>query len=360
VTQPFFRTWLRLQLLLSGIVLAVAAVRSAQTAQMMSLAGGSLNWSPILATEAAIWLGWSLWGGVMIPLVRRVIERPVPRTWTIPALLLLVLAPAAFVPLVASPVHWSAFSGDATLGGAFLHMVRHNALTNVLLGATFVGVVHSYLSILRARRLELTTAQLNTQLADAQLETLRTQLDPHFLFNALNSIAVLARRGLVQDVERMVTRLAGLLRHSLESSRAQLVTLRVELEALRHYLEIEQVRHADRLVVTVDIPDSLLDRVVPSFLLQPLVENSIRHGFTDPERPLHLAVRAGETTGGIVLTIVDDGAGISTRGEQREGIGLGTTRARLAGLYGGRATLFLASAASGRGTQVTIHLPEQA
>jgi LytS/YehU family sensor histidine kinase len=205
----------------------------------------------------------------------------------------------------------------------------------------------------------VTAARLGAQLAQAQLDTLRAQLDPHFLFNALNSIAVLARRGRVHEVEQMVTRLAGLLRHSLESSRAQLVTLRVELAALRHYVEIEEVRHGDRLVATVDVPEALLDRVVPSFLLQPLVENAIRHGFTDPQRPLHLAVSARAEPGGLVLMVVDDGAGVGDRGVTDAGVGLGHTRARLAGLYGGRASLVLAPGEAGRGTRVTVRLPEE-
>jgi two-component system, LytTR family, sensor kinase len=360
VNKASFSTWFRLQLLLSGVVLAVAAVRVAQMVQLMSQAGAPLDWSPLLATESAIWLGWVLWGSAVIPLVRKLVERPEKSGTTIPALLVLVVAPTLVVPLVASPVHWAVFSGNATWPAAFLHMVRHNAVTNLLLGATYVGVVQGYLSIQRARRLEVTTARLNTQLADAQLDTLRAQLDPHFLFNALNSIAVLARRGQVQDVERMVTRLAGLLRHSLESSRAQLVTLRVELVALKYYLEIEQVRFGDRLIADIDVPETLLERVVPSFLLQPLVENSIRHGFTDPERPLHLQVRAREAGGRIVLTIIDDGAGITNPGGPRDGLGLGASRARVAGLYGGGATFDLAPGDGGRGTRVTITLPEPA
>jgi LytS/YehU family sensor histidine kinase len=194
-------------------------------------------------------------------------------------------------------------------------------------------------------------------LADAQLTTLRAQLDPHFLFNALNSVSVLARRGQVQDVDRMVGRLAGLLRHSLESSRAQLVTLRVELTALQHYLEIEQVRHGERLVVSVDVPDALRDRVVPSFLLQPLVENAIHHGFTDSLQSLHLEVVAREKEGTLTLTITDDGAGLPGAGVP-DGVGLSTTRARLAGLYGSRASLDLRPGDGGRGVRATVQIPD--
>ena len=347
---------LRLHLLLSSIALVVAAVRTVEMLQILGSAGPSTAWTRVLAIEAAIWLGWNLWAWILVSLAQRV-ERPRSGSRKAAAFVALVVVPALLVPIIASPVHWITFSSGSSLAGAYLHMVRHNAVTNLLLGGTLVGVVYSYLNVQRTRQLEVTAARLNTQLADAQLETLRAQLDPHFLFNALNSISVLARRGLVQDVDRMVVQLAGLLRHSLESSRAQQVSLRIELLALQHYLEIEQVRHGDRLVVSVSVPDSLLDRQVPSFLLQPLVENSIRHGLVDPHRPLRLEVAVHEEPGSLVLRVSDDGAGLQGQGDPRDGVGLGTTRARLAGLYGPRASLNLASHAGGRGAVVTIVLP---
>lgn len=348
---------IRLHLMLSGIALAVAAVRTVEMAQVLGISGQSPAWTRILAIEAFIWLGWNLWAWALVPLMRRMPEPPRSGALRIVLLAGLVAAPAFLVPIIASPVHWMVFGGGASLPGSYLHMVRHNAVTNLLLGVTLVGVVYSYLSVQHARKLEVTAARLNAQLADTQLETLRAQLDPHFLFNALNSISVLARRGQVHDVDRMVVRLAGLLRHSLESSRAQQVPLRTELLALQHYLEIEQVRHGDRLVVSVDIPDALLEHLVPSFLLQPLVENSIRHGLVDPLRPLHLDVSAREEFSRIILRIADDGAGLQAPGDPRDGVGLGTTKARLAGLYGGQASLKLVPGPGGRGAEVTIVLP---
>jgi LytS/YehU family sensor histidine kinase len=199
--------------------------------------------------------------------------------------------------------------------------------------------------------------QLSEQLTRSQLETLRAQLNPHFLFNSLNSIAVLARRGKVADVEHMVTRLAELLRHSLESSRAQIVTLRVEIEAVRRYLEIEQVRFGDRLHVNTDVSPELLDTLVPSFVLQPLVENAVRHGPVDARTPLHVSVRATATEGQLVITVCDDGAGIPDGGVAPEGVGLANTRARLRGLYGDAASLALSLGANGRGTIVALALP---
>jgi LytS/YehU family sensor histidine kinase len=155
----------------------------------------------------------------------------------------------------------------------------------------------------------------------------------------------------------MVTRLADLLRHSLESSRTQLVTLRVELEAVRRYLDIEQVRFGDRLGFTIDVGDSLLDSLVPSFLLQPLVENAVRHGPLDTRTPLHLKIGAASASGRLVVTVSDDGAGMPNGADTSEGLGLANTRARLNGLYGTSAVLTLSSGSDGRGTVVTIALP---
>ena len=320
--------------------------------------GAVALWGPILATQAGFWLGWSLWAGVLVPLVRRLVDRPPSRAAGVSALIALAVLPPFVVPIVYAPIHWLMFERIWPITSAYGHMATHDVLTNVLLSATIVGVVYGYLSLQRARRLEVAAAQLNEQLTRAQLDTLRAQINPHFLFNSLNSVAVLARRGKVVEVEHMVTRLADLLRHSLESSRAQLVTLRVELEAVRRYLDIEQVRFGDRLVVSTSVPDALADEMVPSFLLQPLVENAVRHGFVDAMRPLHVGVAANRAeSGGLTIIVSDDGAGMST--ESNDGVGLANTRARLHGLYGERASLTLAPGERGTGTTVTVALPPQ-
>lgn len=349
---------LRLQAMLMGIALTVITIRSAEWGAILTPAEGTTPWGNLLLTQGVIWLGWSLWAGIAIPVVRFLVERRPSRTITVLALIALVHVPVMLVPLLAAPVLRLTFGHPgAPLIDAWRHMVRHNAVTNLMLGVTVIGVAYSYLSLRRARRLEVTAERLNARLADAQLRSLRAQLDPHFLFNALNSIAVLARRGSNPQVEQMVTALAALLRHSLESSRAQVVTLAVELAALEHYLQIEQVRHGERLLVRVDVPVALHHWMVPSFLLQPLAENAIRHGFTDPTRPFSLTVRAEASETGLRLTVLDDGAGINS-GKPQEGVGLGNTRARLAGLYGARASLEITPGPEGRGTRVVITLPD--
>jgi signal transduction histidine kinase len=357
VTLASATGWLRVQAALSTMALVVVLVRSAQIARVSNDTGAIALWRPILTTQAAYWISWSLWAGALVPVIRRLVERRPSRPAGVGVLIGLALAPSMLLPMVYAPVHWWAFGEQWPLHSAYHHMVTHDVLTNFLLGGTIVGVVYGFLSLQRTRRLEVQAAQLGEQLTRAQLETLRAQLDPHFLFNSLNSVAVLARRGKVAEVEQMVTGLADLLRHSLESSRSQLVSLRVEIDALRRYVEIEQVRFRERLAVTIDVPDALLDRPVPSFLLQPLVENGIRHGLTDPHRPLCIGVLARVSGATLVLTVSDDGAGLTTEATSPNGVGLGNTRARLRGLYGDGASLTLGRGLDGRGTVVTVTIP---
>jgi hypothetical protein len=348
-------SWVRLQAALSAVALMVVMFRSAQIVHLTRESGATAAWRPILATQAAFWLSWSVWAGVLVPLVRRLVDRPPSRAAGVSALVALAVLPPFLLPIVYAPVHWLMFDRIWPVTQAYGHMATHDVLTNLLLSATIVGVVYGYLSLQRARRLEVSAAQLNEQLTRAQLDTLRAQLNPHFLFNALNSVAVLARRGNVAEVEHMVTRLGDLLRHSLESSRAQLVTLRLELEAVRRYLDIEQVRFGDRLVVSIDATNGVLDRMVPSFLIQPLVENAVRHGPVDPNTPLHVAVAASAVESRLVITVRDDGVGVGRQSPASNGIGLANTRARLRGLYGNDASLTLGDA--GDGTIATVSLP---
>ena len=349
--------WLRFQAALSAMALVVVLVRSAQIARTTAQTGAIALWRPILLTQAAYWVSWSLWAGLLLWIVRRIVERPPSRSAGVGMLIGLALAPAFLLPMLYAPVHWWAFGEIWPLHSAYHHMATHDVLTNILLGATIVGVVYGFLSLQRNRRLEVQAAQLGEQLTRAQLDTLRAQINPHFLFNSLNSVAVLARRGNVGEVEQMVTGLADLLRHSLESSRQQLVALRVEMEALRRYIDIEQVRFRERLAVTIDVPAPLLDRTVPSFLLQPLVENAIQHGLTDPQRPLQVEVHGSLSQGKLVLKVADDGAGFTQEAGAPNGVGLGNTRARLEGLYGDAASLTLSPGRDGRGTVVTVVIP---
>jgi two-component system, LytTR family, sensor kinase len=203
-----------------------------------------------------------------------------------------------------------------------------------------------------ARRLEAEAAELHAQLADAQLNALRTQLNPHFLFNTLNAISTLVEQD-PRGVRRMIARLGELLRHTLEGD-DQEIPLARELEMLRRYLDIMEVRFQDKLEVSIETEGSLDDALVPNLVLQPLVENAFRHGLALMQTAGRVAVRAVRVDGDLVLTVRDNGRGPGK--EVRDGVGLANTRARLVQLYGARQRLAL-TAAEGGGALVEVRLP---
>jgi signal transduction histidine kinase len=206
----------------------------------------------------------------------------------------------------------------------------------------------------RAR--EIAASRLETELAEARLAALKAQLHPHFLFNAFNSVSALLGRDPAAARE-MLARLESLLTLTLERAEAQEVPLAEELRVVEVYAGIEGVRFSDRLSVNVDVDRRLHGVLVPHLLLQPLVENAVKHGIAVRPGPGTIGVSARADGGRIVLSVTDDGPGASPdRASRGEGIGLANTRARLAQLYGSGASLAVESA-EGRGTRVTVTLP---
>jgi signal transduction histidine kinase len=195
-----------------------------------------------------------------------------------------------------------------------------------------------------------------SQLADARLDALRMQLQPHFLFNSLNAITVIVRDHDTGTATRMLEQLGEMLHRVIRSDRPLEVPLEDELGFLRQYLEIEQVRFSDRLKPVFTIDPAVVRAAVPDFILQPLVENALRHGLAKRMTATLLEIRAERDSGDLVLSVRDDGPGPDGKGESREGIGLANTRARLTTIYGNRASLVLASTPGG-GAIATIRLP---
>ncbi|HSK20784.1 MAG TPA: histidine kinase [Longimicrobiales bacterium] len=209
----------------------------------------------------------------------------------------------------------------------------------------------------QAARLALRTSRLEASLSRAKLDSLRMQLNPHFLFNTLNAISVMAMKGEREGVVRMLMLLSDLLRLSLDN-RQHVLSLRDELAILDCYLEIENVRFRDRLTVERDIDPAVLDAEVPSLVLQPLVENAIRHGISRRAGPGVVRVEADAMDGKwLELRVLDTGPGVdATAASDGNGVGLANTRARLEQLYGSRQQLTLSDRAEG-GACATVRLP---
>ena len=209
-----------------------------------------------------------------------------------------------------------------------------------------VGIERSLFYSARAREREI-------QLSKAQLSALRMQFNPHFLFNSLNAITVLVRDGDKAAASQMLELLSDVLRQVLRTDAAQETTLSEEIDFLKRYLAIEQIRFSDRLRPHIDINPNLMRAAIPAFLLQPLVENALRHGIARRSQSGILLVTAHRDGSELVVTVQDDGPGLSaTTG----GVGLPNTRARLAALYGEQATFQIANREEG-GVIATVRLP---
>ena len=219
-----------------------------------------------------------------------------------------------------------------------------------------VGIEHATRYFIDAREREVQIARLSEQLAGARFAALQAQLNPHFLFNTLNTIAVLVRDNDRDGAVSIVEHLSELLRRTLSRHQANEVTLGEELDLVRQYVAIEQARFSDRLRPEFSIPDALLAAVVPSFSLQHLVENAIRHGIAkDSDAGLLIvnAVRSGDM---LEINVVNDGVSIDPDAPIPPGHGIDNTRERLRALYGEKASLKIIPRAEG-GTIATLRLP---
>src|SRR5262245_58524048 len=202
-----------------------------------------------------------------------------------------------------------------------------------------VAIEHSIRYFVEAREREVQMSRLSELVTSARLAALQSQLNPHFLFNSLNTIAVLVRDGEGATATRVIEQLSDVMRHTMGRTQASEVALDDELELVRQYLAVEQARFSDRLRPEFEIDPGALSAAVPSFAVQHLVENALRHGIarrTDAGRLLVTARRAGDT---LELTIEDDGAGLAPGSAQARGHGLENTRERLRALYGDGASL---------------------
>jgi two-component system LytT family sensor kinase len=278
------------------------------------------------------------------------------------------------------PLFWLAGGGLTKEYPTFFALFRYHLFANLSVTVSIYWLVLIAINALdyyqSFRVAEVKASELRAQLAQAQLRALKMQLHPHFLFNTLNSISALLHRD-AEAADQMVARLGDFLRLTLENSGDQEVTLEQELEFLRCYLEIEIVRFHDRLSVETEIEPQTLQARVPNLILQPLVENAIRHGISRQSAPGRLSIRASRRDRRLLLQVEDNGPGLALISDGSNapnattahatatatrtltgGVGLANTRARLEHLYGTEQRLEL-TRATPRGMLVTLDIPFQ-
>ena len=248
---------------------------------------------------------------------------------------------------------------EALYGGPFMYFVSWLFITlpfGVSVYLAVVGIEHGIRYFVEAREQEIQNARLAEQLTSARFAALQAQLNPHFLFNTLNTIAVLVRDGERTAAARIVEQLGDVLRRTLSRHRANEVTLDEELDLVEQYLAIEQARFSDRLHVTFEVDPSARFAVLPGFALQHLVENAVRHGIARSPDAGHVSVVARRDGDTLEVSVLDDGVGVDQEAPSPAGHGIENTRARLRALYGEHASLAVVRRTP-RGTIATLRIP---
>jgi signal transduction histidine kinase len=261
----------------------------------------------------------------------------------------LLFTPAETRAMLARP------DAAATVGRDVASWIFTTFPFGVIVYTGVLGAAHAMRYFAEARDREVQVARLETQVAGARLAALQAQLNPHFLFNSLNTVAVLVRDGDRRAAVGVVEGLSDVLRRTLDRGGSGMVSLGEELELVRRYVDVERARFADRLRPVFDVADDARAAAVPSFVVQHLVENAIRHGVASRTGAGEVRLEARRDGETLEITVTDDGRGIAPDAE-RPGHGLANTRERLRTLYGEHASLVVAPRAEG-GTRAVLRLP---
>jgi hypothetical protein len=332
-----------------------------QTVFSMRAQGMHHAWITLFFTDFFSWLPWALATPWILSLGRRypATTLKAPRTWLIHlgACALIELAFNAWTTgllTVFNPYLESHLLPYVTL---FRFRIYNGMLAAVILYSIVMTIAYVLDSHQRLIDQQTETARISEQLSRAQLDALRRQIEPHFLFNTLNSIAGLVREARNDDAVNMIAGLSDLLRRSLEGAPHQQVPLREEVEFAQKYLDIQKMRFTDRLQVQMDIPRELSRAQVPSLILQPMVENAILHGIAHRAQGGTIRIVASESAGTLTLRIGNDGPALPLHWQSSStGIGIANVRSRLRSLYGEACNLDLHDRAAG-GVEVALSLP---
>lgn len=311
-----------------------------------------------LIFNAAHFGAWALIGVVAMPLIRRYPLRLHARSW-----LFHIVFGAAVTQVDITVGHWifSALTGayhDASALEIVYIAFRNCFHLGLLTYFAFVGVIQGLDALKLARRREVQVSEHKTAYVKAQLQSLRLQLQPHFLFNTLHAIGSLMHYD-VATADRMLNRLSDMLRTSLRESDNPVVTLKQEMAFIEAYLDIEKIRFEKRLGVEWAIPEHLHDSAIPPFILQPLVENAIKYGIAPRAGGGNIVIRAYNDGAALMLEVEDDAP---AQGAQQGGFGIGlaNTRSRLEALYGAGQNFELVRAGSGTIARIRIGMPAMA
>jgi anti-sigma regulatory factor (Ser/Thr protein kinase) len=344
------------------IWLGFGLVDAMQTVFVMRSEGMHHAWGKLFLTSVLSWLPWAL----ATPLVMRLGRRFPPvksgsfATW--PA----HLAGCAAIGLASSAwISWLVFvlnpfaiaSGPGRYADLMFHKFYNGILSFLLLYVGILAVTYVLDSRARLAYQQTETARLNEQLAKAQLDALRRQIEPHFLFNTLNAVTGLVREGRNETAVSMIAELSDFMRRVLTDSTRQEVPLGEEMEFAQKYLEIQKVRFVERLQLSVEVPSELLLAQVPTLILQPMVENAIKHGIAKRAQGGSVRIAASRSDNMLTLAVYNDGPGLPASWETSyPGIGISNMRTRLRSLYGDRFKLKLENQEPG-GVEVSVSVP---
>jgi two-component system, LytTR family, sensor kinase len=349
-----FRFWrLKEWLIVFGVSTGIGLLFVFQNYVGMSQETAQYKWNELVVGLLSYWYVWALLFPFIVWLARHNPLEAGPTTrilrWHIPAF---IFVPVLHIALYALFLH--AVDGDERpYLNTSIMLMKSGLFFRYLTYAFLLATSYSIDYYRHYKDRELRTSRLEAKLVEAQLQALKSQIHPHFLFNTLNAISSLMHKD-VEAADEAISRLADLLRATLEVNGAQEVTLRQELDLLKQYIEIEKLRLGERLRVTMEVPQEADHAMVPNLLLQPIVENAIRYGVATQSRTGTVTVSARCMEAKLELRVSDDGPGLPENFE--EGIGLGNTKARLRQLYGMNQSFLMTKGASG-GLCVTLQIP---
>jgi two-component system LytT family sensor kinase len=350
--------WFWIAAIWSGIGLFDAT----QNVFVMRAEGMHHFWIRLFFTLLFSWLPWAL----ATPLALRLVRRYPAAQWRRLSTWLVHLAACAAIGLVyagwiavweewLNP--WALSPGPDPFAQLWLKKFDNGLLSYVILYGVILLVGSMLDSRERLARQQAETARLNEQLSQAQLNALRRQIEPHFLFNTLNAIAGLVREKRNDAAVDMIAGLSDFLRRVVEESGRQQVPLAEELDFAQKYLDIQMVRFAERLQVSVDVPSELFPAQVPSLILQPMVENAIKHGIAKRVQGGAIRIAASRSNGRLMLSVYNDGPGLPVGWEKTHtGVGISNVRTRLQNLYGDEFELSVQNQEPG-GVEVSVSVP---